>query len=288
MRAAKQATSTIPIVMTAVADAVGSGLVASLPRSGANVTGMSFLGTEIVGKQLDLLKQAMPPISRVAVLRHLGAHAEATAKRMRQEADAAARAMELSTKVVDVSAAGDLNAAFDSIARDKADALLVWASPMFLAERKKLIALSMQHRLPTVYHQREFPQAGGLTSYGPNLPEKGLIAQAAAFEREKEKPREGGAHCRQQKMLLLLRLRGTCASGRRCEFVSGELTVLVLIQLVEILLVRCPLRLFAGNGPVLVLVRHPASRRRSAGGWFLALSLAQEGYRKGGCYGYCN
>jgi putative ABC transport system substrate-binding protein len=179
VRAAKEATSSIPIVMTAVADAVGSGLVSSLARPGANVSGMSFLGTELVGKRLELLKQAMPNIDRVAVLRHPGAHGDATVARMRHETEAAAHAMGLSTQVVDVPAAGDLKPSFAAIARDKASAILVWPSPMFLAERKQIAALAVAHRLPAMYYLREYPEAGGLMSYGPSLPE--MFRRSAAF-----------------------------------------------------------------------------------------------------------
>jgi putative ABC transport system substrate-binding protein len=179
VRAAKQATSTIPIVMTGVADAVGSGLVSGLARPDANVTGMTFLGTELVGKRLELLKQAIPTISEVAVLRHPGAHGDATARRMRDETEVAARAMGLSTQVVDAPSASDLPAAFNSISREKASAVLVWPSPMFLAERKQLAALAVKHRLPTMYYLREYAEAGGLMSYGPNLPE--LCRRSAMF-----------------------------------------------------------------------------------------------------------
>jgi putative ABC transport system substrate-binding protein len=179
VRAAKQATSTTPIVMTAVADAVGSGLVSSLARPGANVTGMSFLGTELVGKRLELLKQALPQLSSVAVLRHAGAHGEATAKRMHQETEHAARAMGLSMRVVEVRGSADLAASFAGMSTERATAVLVWPSPMFLAERKQLSQLAIKHKLPAMYYLREYPEAGGLMSYGPNLPD--VFRRSAAF-----------------------------------------------------------------------------------------------------------
>jgi ABC-type uncharacterized transport system substrate-binding protein len=179
VRAAKEGTRTIPIVMTAVADAVGSGLVASLARPGANVTGMSFLGTELVGKRLELLKQAIPTVNRVAVLRHPGAHGDATVTRMRHETEVAARAMGLSTQLVDVPASGDLKGIFDPLSREKTSAVLVWPSPLFLAERKQLAALAIKNRLPVMYYLREYPEAGGLMSYGPSLPE--MFRRSATF-----------------------------------------------------------------------------------------------------------
>src|SRR5688572_12981081 len=130
VRAAKEATSSIPIVMTAVADAVGSGLVSSLARPGANVSGMSFLGTELVGKRLELLKQALPAVKSVAALSHAGAHGEATVRRMHEETDQAARALGLGLSVLSARSAADLPSLFEKMSREMNTALLVWPSPM--------------------------------------------------------------------------------------------------------------------------------------------------------------
>ena len=178
VRAAQQATRTIPIVMTAVADAVGSGLVPNLARPGANVTGMSFLGTELVAKRLELLKQAFPQLTTVNVLQHAGAHGEATSARMREETEQAARAMGLKIRITQVRAPADLRPLFETMSAEKAQALLVWPSPMFLAERAQLSQLAAKHRLPTMYYLREYAAAGGLITYGPSLAD--LFRRSAA------------------------------------------------------------------------------------------------------------
>src|SRR4051812_8264736 len=179
VRAAKQATSTIPIVMTAVADAVGSGLVKSLARPEANVTGMSFLGTELVGKRLELLKQALPGVTYVTVLQHAGVHGEATAKHMQEETDHAARGIKLKIRVVQARSPADLAPVFASLAKERTDAVLLWPSPMFLVERKQLVHLALKHKLPAMYYLREYVDAGGLMAYGPNLP--AMFRRSAAF-----------------------------------------------------------------------------------------------------------
>jgi ABC-type uncharacterized transport system substrate-binding protein len=166
VRAAKQATKTIPIVMTAVADAVGSGLVASLARPGGNVTGMSFLGTEQIAKRFELLKEIMPGLLSVAVLRHPGAHGEGTAKRMREETDGAAHTTKVSLQYLEVEKADQLAGVFQRLAKERQSALLVWPSPMFLASRKAVVELANQHRIPAIYYVREYVEAGGLISYG--------------------------------------------------------------------------------------------------------------------------
>jgi putative ABC transport system substrate-binding protein len=114
VRAAKEATATIPIVMPSVADAVGSGLVASLARPGGNVTGLSFMGSELVGKRLQLLKEVAPTISRVAVLWHPGAHGEGMVKQTRVETEVAAGALGLDLQWVPTRKPDDFPGAFAS------------------------------------------------------------------------------------------------------------------------------------------------------------------------------
>jgi putative ABC transport system substrate-binding protein len=179
VRAVKQATSSIPIVMTAVADAVGSGLVASLARPGANVTGMSFLGTELVAKRLELLKQALPAVKSVAALRHAGAHGEATVRRMHEETEQAARALGLGLSVLSARSAADLPPLFEKMSREMNTALLVWPSPMFLAERSQIVRLAAGHKVPAIYYLRDYVDVGGLMSYGPNF--AGVFRRSAAF-----------------------------------------------------------------------------------------------------------
>jgi putative tryptophan/tyrosine transport system substrate-binding protein len=179
VRAVKQATSSIPIVMTAVADAVGSGLVASLARPGANVTGMSFLGTELVAKRLELLKQALPAVKSVAALHHAGAHGEATVRRMHEETDQAARALGLAMSVLSARSAADLPPLFEKMSREINTAVLVWPSPMFLAERSQIVRLAAAHKVPAIYYLRNYVDVGGLMSYGPNF--AGVFRRSAAF-----------------------------------------------------------------------------------------------------------
>ena len=177
--AAKQATRTTPIVFAAVADAVGSGLVASLARPGGNVTGLSFLGPDTVGKHLQLLKEAVPVITRVAVLSHPGNPSEATRKIMLKETELAARALVMRLQFIEAQGPDDFDGAFSEMIRARADAVTVLTSIMFYRERRRLVDLAAKYRLPAVYPWREPVDAGGLMAYGPNIPD--LFRRAAYF-----------------------------------------------------------------------------------------------------------
>jgi ABC-type uncharacterized transport system substrate-binding protein len=167
--AAKQATRTLPIVFAAVSDPVAIGLVTSLARPGGNVTGASILAPELVGKRLELLTQAVPGISRVAVLWLPGALGERTEKDMLKEADVAARALGVRLQFVEARVPADLDRAFSDMTRARAGALIVLPSHMFLREHRRLVDLAAKHRLPAVYTVKEYVDAGGLMGYGPNL-----------------------------------------------------------------------------------------------------------------------
>jgi putative ABC transport system substrate-binding protein len=177
--AAKQATRTIPIVFIAAADAVSDGLVTSLARPGGNVTGLSNLAPELVGKRLELLTQAVPGVSRVAVLRLPGALGERTDKDMLKEAEAAARALGVRLQVVEARGPADIDRAFSDMTRAHAGALTVLPSNMFLREHRRLVDLAAKNRLPAVYSVREYVDAGGLMSYGANLAD--LFRRAATY-----------------------------------------------------------------------------------------------------------
>ena len=177
--AAKQATRTLPIVFAAAADPVGSGLVTSLARPGGNVTGLSILAPELVGKCLELLKQAVPGVSRVAVLWQPGALGERTDKDMLKGAEVAARALGVRLQFVEARGPADFDRAFSDMTRARAGALTVLASTMFVNERRRLVDLAAKNRLPAVYPWREFVDAGGLMSYGPNLAD--LFRRAATY-----------------------------------------------------------------------------------------------------------
>jgi putative ABC transport system substrate-binding protein len=167
--AAKQATRTLPIVFAFAADPVTSGLVTSLARPGGNVTGLSLLTPELVGKCLEHLKQAVPGVSRVAVLQQPGALGERTEKDMLKEAEGAARALGVQLQVVEARGPADFDRAFSDMARARAGALIVLSGAMFFNERRRLVDLAAKNRLPATYLVREFVDAGGLMSYGASL-----------------------------------------------------------------------------------------------------------------------
>jgi putative ABC transport system substrate-binding protein len=177
--AAKQATRTLPIVFGAVADPVASGLVTSLARPGGNVTGLSLLAPELVGKCLELLKQAVPGVSRAAVLWHPGGLPERTEKDMLTGAEVAARALGVRLQFVEARGPADFDRAFSDMTRARAGALTVLTSTMFLIERRRLVDLAAKNRLPAVYPWREGVDAGGLMSYGPNFAD--LFRRAATY-----------------------------------------------------------------------------------------------------------
>src|SRR5436190_10901658 len=166
--AAMQATKTIPIVFTNVGDPVESGLVTNLARPGGNVTGLSSLGPELVGKRLELLKQAVPGVDRVAVLWLPGALGERTDKDMLTGADVAARALGLRLQFVEARGTDEFARAFSDMGSARAGALTVLPSNRFLREHRRLVDLAAENRLPAVYTSREFVDAGGLMSYGAN------------------------------------------------------------------------------------------------------------------------
>ena len=177
--AAKQATRTLPIVFASVGDPVSSGLVTSLARPGGNVTGLSFLAPELVGKHLELLKQAVPGVSRVAVLWQPGFLGERMEKDLLSRAEAAAQALGVRTQFVEARAPADFDRAFSEMTRARAAALTVLSSSMFLGERRRLVDLAAKHRLPAEYPYREFVDAGGLMSYGANIAD--LYRRAATY-----------------------------------------------------------------------------------------------------------
>jgi putative ABC transport system substrate-binding protein len=167
--AAKQATRILPIVFATASDPVTSGLVTSLARPGDNVTGLTNLAPELVGKCLEQLKQAVPGVSRVAVLWQPGVQGERTEKDMLKRAEVAARALGVRLQFVEARGPDDFDRAFSEMTRARADALTVLQGPMFVNERRRLVDLAAKNRLPAVYPWRDGVDAGGLMSYGPNL-----------------------------------------------------------------------------------------------------------------------
>jgi len=177
--AAKQATRTLPIVFSPAGDPVGSGLVTSLARPGGNVTGLSAFAPELVGKRLELLKQAVAGVSRVAVLWQPGAFGERTEKDTVKRAEVAARDLGVPLQFVEARGPADFDRAFSDMTRARAGALTVLPSNMFNSERRRLVDLAAEKRLPAVYSARELVDAGGLMSYGANLAD--LNRRAATY-----------------------------------------------------------------------------------------------------------
>ena len=177
--AAKQATSTLPIVFSPAGDPVGSGLVTSLARPGGNVTGLSAFAPELVGKRLELLKQAVPGVSRVAVLWQPGAFGERAEMDTLKRAEVAARDLGVPLQFVEARGPADFDRAFSDMTRARAGALTVLASNMFNSEGRRLVGLAAKNRLPALYSARELVDAGGLMSYGANLAD--LNRRAATY-----------------------------------------------------------------------------------------------------------
>ena len=172
--AAKRASTTIPIVIN-VADPLGAGIVTNLAHPGGNVTGTMLYGAELAGKRVDVFKEAVPAIARIAVL---GTGSPLT-QLLWPETQTAAGPLGLKVRLFTVQDPAELSATFESIAQDNTDAVLVLADPLFLSARQTLIALAAKHHLPALYEDRQYVQDGGLISYGPNLAE--MVRRLAPF-----------------------------------------------------------------------------------------------------------
>ncbi len=166
IQAAKQATSTIPIVMVSSGDPVAIGFVSSLAHPAGNVTGLSTVSPEMVGKWMQLLKTAIPDAERVAILVNPGNLGFAP---LLQVAPQAARTLRLELLSVEARAADEIGGAFATMSRERAEALIVPNDAVFLSEKSWIVELAASHKLPTIYMAREFATIGGLMSYGPDL-----------------------------------------------------------------------------------------------------------------------
>jgi putative ABC transport system substrate-binding protein len=175
IRAAQQATSSIPIVVGVILiDPVDAGFVASLARPGGNITGLASQYEEIVTKQVQLLAETVPKLSRVVLFHHTPMPREVTAR-----AVGAASQLGLKTRVVEVSEVAEFEGAFRTARDDGAQAVLVLPSPFFSAQRRVLIKVAANYRLPAFYEFKEYVQDGGLISYGPSLPD--MWRRAASY-----------------------------------------------------------------------------------------------------------
>jgi putative tryptophan/tyrosine transport system substrate-binding protein len=175
-RAAKQATSTIPIVMGFDDDPVGSGYAASLGRPGGNVTGLSTLAPEITGKQLELLREIVPKLSRLAVLGNATQPGNPQALR---EITIAADAVRVQLQYLELTTANEIETAFGAASKEHAEGVLLLASPVLLAQRRQIAELAVKGRLPTISGRPEYVEDGGLVVYGANYTD--LFRRAAVY-----------------------------------------------------------------------------------------------------------
>jgi putative ABC transport system substrate-binding protein len=175
-QAAKRATSTVPIVIAAAGDVLGSGLVSSIARPGGNVTGLSFLGTELVAKQMDLLLELLPGAARLAFM---GDPRVAPEVAMFRALEGAGRSRSVDVRFIEERGVADYEPAFARVAREGIAGLIVAANVRNHEHRRRIIELAAHHRVPAVYAWREGPEDGGLISYGDNRPLR--YRRAAAY-----------------------------------------------------------------------------------------------------------
>jgi putative ABC transport system substrate-binding protein len=173
---AKTVTKAMPIVFVAISDPVGLKLVDSLARPGGNITGVSYMGTELTAKRLQLLRQMVPSASRIAVLGQAG---HPLLPRVVEELQRAGRSLKVEIHVVEIKSADELDDAFITMTRAGDGALLVTPSPIFGASRVQIASLALKHRLPSMFEIRRFVDAGGLMSYGPD--DKEMFARTAYY-----------------------------------------------------------------------------------------------------------
>jgi putative tryptophan/tyrosine transport system substrate-binding protein len=176
IRAAKQTTRTIPIVLIAVADPVREGFVASLARSGGNITGLTSISEELSGKRLELLKEAFPKVSRVAVFWN---PANASNLLEFREMEVTARTLGLKLQSLEVRGLGDFQGAFARAAKDRASALILVRDPLIDSEHFRILDFAVDKRVPSMHGEEQFVEAGGLMSYGPSRVD--LFRRAAVY-----------------------------------------------------------------------------------------------------------
>jgi len=210
---ATRATRVIPIVCPAFSDPVASGLVASFARPGGNVTGLSLFGPELVGKRMELLKQAMPVMARVAVLLVPTDVVEGQGETTLKAAEVAARALGVRVQIVEARGPGDIGQAFSEMTKERADALTLLGGRMLFEERRRVVDLAAKTRLPAVYGVREYVEVGGLMAYGPDVQD--LFRRAATYvDRILKGARPGNLPIEQPtKFELLINLKTAKALG---------------------------------------------------------------------------
>jgi ABC-type uncharacterized transport system substrate-binding protein len=175
---AKQATSTIPIVMVSGGDPVGTGIVKSLAQPGGNITGVNSMSPELITKRLQLLKELVSRLSRVGVL--INEHASAGSERQLKELEPAARLSDVKLREIRLKHGSNrFENGFETAVREKLDAIIPVSSPGYFAERKQIVELAAKYRLPAIYPQKEYVEEGGLVSYGVELSD--LYRRAAVY-----------------------------------------------------------------------------------------------------------
>ena len=167
--AARRATTTIPIVMESLSDVVSAGLVPNLARPGGNLTGVSGFAPELSGKRLEMIREILPQADRIAVFAN---RANPVTVSILSATELAAQQMRMKLQVIDVRQLAQLGTAFETVRRERADALVLVADPLLFSAKPQIIQLAARHRMPTVYETRLFPDAGGLLSYGPLAQER--------------------------------------------------------------------------------------------------------------------
>jgi len=175
VRATMQATRTIPLVAAVMPDPVALGFAASLARPGGNLTGLANHFEDLVAKQLQLLKETVPKASRMTILLPVTAYPST----VRKPAEAAARALGLAVRVIEIRDASAFDDAFRTLQSERIDVLLVLPSPMFNRHRARLVELAAKHRLPAIYENAEYVDDGGLMSYGPSFPD--IFRRSASY-----------------------------------------------------------------------------------------------------------
>jgi putative ABC transport system substrate-binding protein len=166
--AAKETTSTIPIVMAQVNDPIAAGFVANLARPGGNITGLSVMAPELSGKQLEILREVVPRLARVAVL---GSSTQPGNAEALKQTEVAARGLKVQLRYLDVRDAQGIDPAFQTATKNRADALLLLNSPVLFVGRAQIVELATKNRLPAIYYATEYVEDGGLMTYAPNVVE---------------------------------------------------------------------------------------------------------------------
>jgi ABC-type uncharacterized transport system substrate-binding protein len=179
LRVAKQVTSRTPIVMTPSADPVVAGIVQSLTRPGGNVTGITEMAPELTPKRLEMLKEIVPTLTRLAILWQPGSLSEEAFQRMLKDTQARGRSLGIQIQVVEAREVTDFDPAFAAMVKERAEALIVMINPMYNVQRRHIIERAEKHRLPAIYEWKEFVQSGGLLSYGADVQD--IYRRSAGF-----------------------------------------------------------------------------------------------------------